>query len=243
MEKVTTKLEIKNNGKVVGEKTVLAGWKFDSDEREALENILKDKFDNKQIDTYLTMLEWICFQMKIWDEELPSYKEVKLYAEPILNSIKKTTDYLSLLEKEQLAKGVPFGFPYFLGSDPDPLDKRHKSRYVESISKSAKASRISLEELKAQIENQLLNWEPPPNRAKADSHSLVFDMARRYYQIFYEMPTTTTEGTFFLVVARVFELLGLPSEYPQRPVINAIKKLKKQVSYLAANKKLKPHNP
>ena len=181
--------------------------------------------------------------MKAWNEDLLSNKDVKSYITSIFNSINKTNEFLHLLEKEQLAKGVPFGFPYFLGSDPDALDKRHKSRYVESISKSAKASRISLEELKAQIENQLLDWEPPPNRAKADSHSLVFDMARRYYQIFYEMPTTTTEGTFFLVVARVFELLGLPSEYPQRPVIKAIKKLKKQVSYLAANKKLKPHNP
>ena len=77
MEEVTTKLEIKKNGKVVGEKTVLAGWKFDSDERDALENILKDKFDNKQIDTYLTMLEWICFQMKAWNEDLLSNKDVK----------------------------------------------------------------------------------------------------------------------------------------------------------------------
>ena len=224
-------------------KEEFGGWMFDLDERKALTDILKDKFDSKQIDTFLIMLEFICSQMKIWNKDLLSVKDVKLYVAPILKSIKKTTDYLSLLEKEQLAKGVPFGFPYFLGSDPDALDKRHKSRYVESISKSAKASRISLEELKAQIENQLLDWEPPPNRAKADSHSLVFDMARRYYQIFDEMPTTTTEGTFFLVVARVFELLGLPSEYPQRPVIKAIKKLKKQVSYLAANKKLKPHNP
>ena len=226
MEKVTTKLEIKKNGKVVGEKTVLAGWKFDSDEREALENILKDKFDNKQFDTYLTMLEWICFQMKIWDEELPSYKEVKLYAEPILNSIKKTTDYLSLLEKEQLAKGVPFGFPYFLGSDPDPLDKRHKSRYVESISKSAKASRISLEELKAQIENQLLNWEPPPNRAKADSHSFYYDMARRYFQIFNEIPDDKKEGIFYQIVVKVLKILNLPFADPSRKVDQAIEKFK-----------------
>ena len=79
MEEVTTKLEIKKNGKVAGEKTVLAGWKFDSDEREALENILKDKFDNKQIDTYLTILEWICFQMKAWNEDLLSNKDVKSY--------------------------------------------------------------------------------------------------------------------------------------------------------------------
>jgi hypothetical protein len=159
MEKVTTKLEIKKNGKVVGEKTVLAGWKFDSDEREALENILKDKFDNKQIDIYLTLLEFICFQMKIWDEEILSNKDVKSYINTIFNSINKTNEYLSLLEKEQLAKGVPFGFPHFLGSDRNPEDRRHSrnfDRYVKTISNSAKASRISLEELKSQIERQLL---------------------------------------------------------------------------------------
>ena len=227
MEKVTTKLEIKKNGKVVGEKTVLAGWKFDSDEREALENILKDKFDNKQIDTYLTMLEWICFQMKIWDEELPSYKEVKLYAEPILNSIKKTTDYLSLLEKEQLAKGVPFGFPHFLGSDRHPKDRRHSrrfDRYVETISNSAKASRISLEELKSQIEKQLLEWENPPNRAKADSHSFYYDMARRYSQIFKENPNNKKEGFFYQIVVEVLRILNLKSDDPSRKVDQAIEK-------------------
>ena len=162
MEKVTTKLEIKKNGKVVGEKTVLAGWKFDSDEREALENILKDKFDNKQIDIYLTLLEFICFQMKIWDEEILSNKDVKSYINTIFNSINKTNEYLSLLEKEQLAKGVPFGFPHFLGSDRNPEDIRHSrnfDRYVKTISNSAKASRISLEELKSQIERQLLEWK------------------------------------------------------------------------------------
>ena len=91
----------------------MAGWEFDSDEREALENILKDKFDNKQIDIYLTLLEFICFQMKIWDEEILSNKDVKSYINTIFNSINKTNEYLSLLEKEQLAKGVPFGFPSF----------------------------------------------------------------------------------------------------------------------------------
>ena len=108
MEKVTTKSEIKKNGKVVGEKPEFLGWKFDADERLALGNILKDKFDKKKIDTYLILLEFICFQMKIWNEELLSYQDVKGYADPILNSIKKTTDYLSLLEKEQLAQGIPF---------------------------------------------------------------------------------------------------------------------------------------
>ena len=125
MEKVTTKLEIKKNGKVVGEKTVLAGWKFDSDEREALENILKDKFDNKQIDIYLTLLYFICFQMKAWNEELLSNKDVKSYITTIFNSINKTNEYLHLLEKEQLAKGIPFGFPHFLGSDFDAVDNRY----------------------------------------------------------------------------------------------------------------------
>jgi len=137
----------------------LAGWEFDSDEREALENILKDKFDNKQIDIYLTLLEFICFQMKIWDEEILSNKDVKSYINTIFNSINKTNEYLSLLEKEQLAKGVPFGFPHFLGSDRNPEDRRHSrnfDRYVKTISNSAKASRISLEELKSQIERQLL---------------------------------------------------------------------------------------
>ena len=166
-------------------KDEFGGWKFDLDEREALTDILKDKFDSKQIDTFLELLQFICFQMKIWNEELLSYQDVKGYADPILNSIKKTTDYLSLLEKEQLAKGVPFGFPHFLGSDSDAEDKRHKSRYVETISNSAKASRISLEELKSQIERQLLEWENPPNRAKADSHSFVFDIAKRYFEIFH----------------------------------------------------------
>ena len=98
-------------------KDLCGGWMFDLVEREALTDILKDKFDSKQIDTFLKLLQWICFQMKIWKEDLPSYQDVKGYAEPILNSIKKTTDYLSLLEKEQLAKGVPFGFHYFLGNN------------------------------------------------------------------------------------------------------------------------------
>jgi len=84
------------------------GWMFDLDEREALTDILKAKFDSKQIDTFLELLQFICFQMKIWNEELLSYQDVKGYADPILNSIKKTTDYLSLLEKEQLAQGIPF---------------------------------------------------------------------------------------------------------------------------------------
>ena len=89
-------------------KDEFGGWMFDLDEREALTDILKAKFDSKQIDTFLELLQFICFQMKIWNEELLSYQDVKGYADPILNSIKKTTDYLSLLEKEQLAQGIPF---------------------------------------------------------------------------------------------------------------------------------------
>ena len=225
MEKVTTKLDIKKNGKVVGEKTVLAGWKLDSDEREALENILKDKFDNKQIDIYLTLLEFICFQMKIWDEEILSNKDVKSYINTIFNSINKTNEYLHLLEKEQLAKGVPFGFPHFLGSDRHPKDRRHSrnfDRYVKTISNSAKASRISLEELKSQIERQLLEWENPPNRAKADSHSFYYDMARRYSQIFKENPNNKKEGFFYQIVVEVLRILNLKSDDPSRKVDQAI---------------------
>ena len=234
MEKVTTKLEIKKNGKVVGEKTVLAGWKFDSDEREALENILKDKFDNKQIDTYLTMLEWICFQMKAWNEELLSNKDVKSYITTIFNSINKTNEYLHLLEKEQLAKGVPFGFPHFLGSDRHPKDRRHSrrfDRYVETISNSAKASRISLEELKSQIEKQLLEWENPPNRAEADSHSFYYDMARRYFQIFNEIPDKKKGGIFYQIIVEVLTILKLPFDDPSRKVDQAIDKFQETKGY------------
>ena len=71
------------------------GWMFDLDEREALTDILKAKFNSKQIDTFLELLQFICFQMKIWNEELLSYQDIKGYADPILNSIKNTTDYLS----------------------------------------------------------------------------------------------------------------------------------------------------
>ena len=221
MEKVTTKLDIKKNGKITGEKTVFAGWKFDSDEREALENILKDKFDNKQIDIYLTLLEFICFQMKIWDEEILSNKDVKSYINTIFNSINKTNEYLSLLEKEQLAKGVPFGFPHFLGSDRNPEDRRHSrnfDRYVKTISNSAKASRISLEELKSQIERQLLEWKNPPNRAKADSHSFFYDMATKYFQIFNEDPDDKKEGIFYQIVVEVLKILNLPFDAPSRKV-------------------------
>ena len=207
-------------------KDEFGGWKFDLDEREALTDILKDKFDSKQIDTFLILLEFICFQMKIWNEELLSYQDVKGYAEPILNSIKKTTDYLSLLEKEQLAKGVPFGFPHFLGSDSDAEDKRHKSRYVETISNSAKASRISLKELKSLIERQLEEWKSKPNRPVADSQSFVFDMARRYLQIFHEIPTAYPRGIFFKIVQKTREILEMKYEDPRKTIEEALKKHK-----------------
>ena len=207
----------------------MAGWKFDSVEREALENILKDKFDNKQIDIYLTLLEFICFQMKIWDEEILSNKDVKSYINTIFNSINKTNEYLSLLEKEQLAKGVPFGFPHFLGSDRNPEDRRHSrnfDRYVKTISNSAKASRISLEELKSQIERQLLEWKNPPNRAKTDSHSFFYDMATKYFQIFNEDPDDKKEGIFYQIVVEVLKILNLPFDAPSRKVDQAIEKFK-----------------
>ena len=227
MEKVTTKSEIKKNGKVVGEKPEFLGWKFDADERLALGNILKDKFDKKKIDTYLILLEFICFHMKIWNEDMLSNKEVKSYINTIFNSVNKTNKYLRKLEKKELATGVPFGFPNFLGSDPQPGDKRHGSnsdRYVETISNSAKASRISLEKLKSQIERQLLEWENPPNRAKADSHSFYYDMARRYSQIFKENPNNKKEGFFYQIVVEVLRILNLKSDDPSRKVDQAIEK-------------------
>jgi hypothetical protein len=231
MEKVTTKLDIKKNGKIAGEKTVFAGWKFDSDEREALEYILKEKFDSKQIDTFLIMLEFICFQMKAWNEELLSNKEIKRYAKPIFNSLKKTSDYLRLLEEEQLTKEIPFGYPNYLGSDSTAKDNRHRNTLVRKISKSAEASRISLEELKALIESQLLEWENPPNRPEADSHSFYHDMAMRYFQIFNEIPDKKKDGIFHQIVVEVLSILNLPSDDPSRKVDQAIDKFKKTKGY------------
>jgi len=231
MEKVTTKLDIKKNGKIAGEKTVFAGWKFDSDEREALEYILKEKFDSKQIDTFLIMLEFICFQMKAWNEELLSNKKIKRYAKPIFNSLKKTSDYLRLLEEEQLTKEIPFGYPNYLGSDSTAKDNRHRNTLVRKISKSAEASRISLEELKALIESQLLEWENPPNRPEADSHSFYHDMAMRYFQIFNEIPDKKKDGRFHQIVVEVLSILNLPSDDPSRKVDQAIDKFKRTKGY------------
>ena len=164
--------------------------------------------------------------MKIWNEELLSYQDVKGYADPILKSIKKTTDYLSLLEKEQLAKGIPFGFPHYLGSDPHTEDKRRSRSYVDSISKSAEASRISLEELKTQIERQLQAWKSPPQRPTADSQSFIFDIAKRYYEYFQEMPTTYEDGIFYNVVAKALEYSNLPHADHRRKIRQAVEKLK-----------------
>ena len=208
-------------------KDTYGGWMFDLDEREALTDILKDKFDSKQIDTFLILLEFICFQMKIWNEELLSYQDVKGYADKILKSIKKTTDYLSLLEKEQLAKGIPFGFPHFLGSDRHPKDRRHSRNFdssVKTISNSAKASRISLEEIKSLIERQLEEWKSTPNRPVADSHSFVYDMARRYLQIFHEIPTAYPDGIFFKIVQKTREIVGMKFEDPRKSIEAALKK-------------------
>ena len=208
-------------------KDTYGGWMFDLAEREALTDILKAKFDSKQIDPFLELLQFICFQMKIWNEELLSYQDVKGYAEPILNSIKKTTDYLSLLEKEQLAKGIPFGFPHFLGSDPHPKDRRHSRNFdssVKTISNSAKASRISLEEIKSLIERQLEEWKSTPNRPVADSHSFVYDMARRYLQIFHEIPMAYPDGIFFKIVQKTREIVGMKFEDPRKSIEAALKK-------------------
>ena len=223
-------------------KDEFGGWMFDLDEREALTDILKDKFDSKQIDTFLKLLQWICFQMKIWKEDLPSYQDVKGYAEPILNSIKKTTDYLSLLEKEQIAKGIPFGFPNFIGSDRERylvvdgkvvsiLDNRHhNSKHVLNIIQTAKTAIPLLEELQSQFERQLREWKGEPVKPTADSHSFVFDIAKRYFEIFHIMPTTTKKGTFDKVVCIALKSVNLPFEYPEKKVRAAVKKLKATIA-------------
>ena len=208
-------------------KDEFGGWMFDLDEREALTDILKDKFDSKQIYTLLILLREICFYMKIWKEDLPSNQDVKLYVTPILNSINKTNDYLHLLEKKQLANGIPFGFPYFLGSDPHPQDKRHIrhfDRHIENIRVRAEASRNSLEELQALIEKQLQEWKMLPHRPKADSHSFVYDMVKRYLQIFHEIPTAYPDGIFFKIVQKTREIVGMKFEDPRKSIEAALKK-------------------
>ena len=134
---------------------------------------------------------------------------------------------MSLLEKEQLAKGIPFGFPHFLGSDPHPKDRRHSRNFdssVKTISNSAKASRISLEEIKSLIERQLEEWKSTPNRPVADSHSFVYDMARRYLQIFHEIPTAYPDGIFFKIVQKTREIVGMKFEDPRKSIEAALKK-------------------
>ena len=211
-------------------KDLFGGWMFDLDQREALTDILKEQFDSKQINTFLILLELICFDMKRW-QDFPSGTEIRKKANPLLNSLKKTIDHLVLLEKEELANGVCFGFSHFVGSDFEAEDNRHRSRHVYSISKSAEASRISLEELKTQIERQLEAWKNPPIKPTADSHSFIFDMAKRYLETFHEMPTTTTEGTLYQVVATALEFVGSPSDHPQRAIRQAITKLKVTIAH------------
>lgn len=205
-------------------KDEFGGWEFEEDEREALADILK-KFDSKQVEPFLTMLEFICFQMKIW-KDLPTYQDVKEYAKPILHSFNKTIEYLNLLEKQQLAKGIPFGFPQFAGSDPDAEDNRHRSSYVLDIIKNAETSRISLEELKTQIERQLQVWKSRRYRPKADSHSFVYDMSRRYLEYFNEKPTAYPGGIFFKIVQKTREILEIKHEDPRKTIEQALLKLK-----------------
>jgi hypothetical protein len=111
------------------------------------------------------------------------------------------------------------------------LDNRHKSRHVYSIIKNTEASRISLEELKSLIERQLQAWINLPTHPSADSHSHVFDMAKRYFEIFHEMPTTTVEGTFYNVVTTAYETVKLPFDFPERKIRQAIKKLKMTIAH------------
>jgi hypothetical protein len=110
------------------------------------------------------------------------------------------------------------------------LDKRHKSRHVYSIKKNTEASRISLEELKSLIERQLQAWINLPTHPSADSHSHVFDMAKRYFEIFHIMPTTTKKRTFDKVVCIALKSVNLPFEYPERKVRAAVKKLKATIA-------------
>lgn len=205
-------------------KDEFGGWMFEEAERKAFADILK-KYDSKQVEPFLTMLEFICFQMKIW-KDLLAYQDVKEYANPVLHTFDKTIHYLNLLEKEQIARGIPFGYPEFVGSDRDAKDNRHRSKYVLDIIKNAETSRISLEELKTQIERQLQAWKSPPHRPSADSESFIFDIAKRYYEYFQEMPATTIEGTFYKVVYKALKLVNLPYDDPRRKIKQAVNKLK-----------------
>ena len=211
-----------------------------SEDREVLTEILKI-IHRMRVETFLIWLEYICYQMKIW-QDLPSFQEVEGYAEPILNSIKKTTDFLRLLEKEKLAKGIPFGFPNFIGSDREKhlfaggkvvstLDNRHhNSNHVLNIIQTAKTAIPLLEELQSQFERQLREWKGEPVKPTADSHSFVFDIAKRYFEIFHIMPTTTKKGTFDKVVCIALKSVNLPFEYPERKVRAAVKKLKATIA-------------
>ena len=86
-------------------KDEFGGWMFTEDDRTALADILKAKFDSKQIDNFIVLLQWICFQMKIW-QDLPSGPKIKKKADPLLKSLKKTINHLLWLEKGQLANKI-----------------------------------------------------------------------------------------------------------------------------------------
>ena len=69
------------------------GRMFEDADRKDFADILK-KYDSKQVEPFLTMLEFICFQMKIW-KDLPAYQDVKEYANPVLHTFDKTINYLN----------------------------------------------------------------------------------------------------------------------------------------------------
>jgi len=205
-------------------KDEFGGWMFEEAERKAFADILK-KYDSKQVEPFLTMLEFICFQMKIW-KDLPSYQEIKEYTNPVINTFNKTIHYLNLLEKDQIAKGIPFGYPEFVGSDREAEDKRHSSKYVLDIINNAKTSRIRLEELKNLLETQLQAWKSLPHRPSADSESFIFNIGEFYQQFFKEIPTTYEEGIFYNVVAKALEYSNFPHADPRRKIREVVKRLK-----------------
>ena len=87
-------------------KDEFGGWMFTEDDRTALADILKAKFDSKQIDNFIVLLQWICFQMKIW-QDLPSGPKIKKKADPLLKSLKKTINHLLWLEKDNSPTKLP----------------------------------------------------------------------------------------------------------------------------------------
>ena len=51
-------------------------------------------------------------------------------------------------------------------------------------------------------------------------------MARRYFQIFNEIPDDKKEGIFYQIVVEVLKILNLPFADPSRKVDQAIEKFK-----------------